>query len=91
MPNETPFGVLCQRHPSIITVLIISLHFLVQGSKSDTSTSIDLVIIPTLILEKYTTSITVGCAEQMYMFCRALYFVDDLVRTRILATPDPKE
>ncbi|KAF2028984.1 DUF1768-domain-containing protein [Setomelanomma holmii] len=79
MPNDKPYGVFCQWHPSPITIPTISLHFL---GTSPFSAS---------LLKTYTPSISFTCAEQLYMFCKALYFGDTASCTRILATRDPKE
>jgi ribA/ribD-fused uncharacterized protein len=84
MPGEKPFGVFCQWHTSPIIVPTASLHFLTTApsSKSD-KTSL-------LVLKNHAPSMTFTCAEQLYMFSKALYFSDATSCTHILATSDPK-
>ena len=86
MPNDKPYGVFCQWHPSTITIPITSLHFLTSSTASADSTTDSATI-----LEEHAPSLTFGCAEQFYMFAKALYFADSSTCTRILATSDPKE
>lgn len=43
------------------------------------------------VLPHEACSITFSCAEQFYMFAKALYFGDSTISTRILATTDPKD
>jgi ribA/ribD-fused uncharacterized protein len=82
-PNEIPYGILCQWYPSRIVLPTASLTFLADHSPSPPSA--------TKILEQHSPSITFVCAEQLYMFGKALNFSDGDTCSRILATPDPKD
>ncbi|KAH7074387.1 hypothetical protein BKA63DRAFT_490938 [Paraphoma chrysanthemicola] len=73
LPNDKPYGVFCQWHPSPITVPTSSLHFLATSPSS------------TELLAKYASSITFTCAEQVHMFAKGIVFADALSCTRILA------
>ncbi|PSN71183.1 DUF1768-domain-containing protein, partial [Corynespora cassiicola Philippines] len=77
LPNESPYGVFCQWHPSSIMVSTSSLQFLTEPSSAT--------------LSAHGAFIAFSCAEQCYMFCKALYFSDAESCARILSTPDPKE
>jgi ribA/ribD-fused uncharacterized protein len=83
LPNEIPYGIFCQWHPSPITLPLTSFSFLIASSTATPS--------PSTILAHYPPSITFSCAEQLYMFSKALYFADYAICTRILGTEDPKE
>lgn len=43
------------------------------------------------VLEAYTCPLRFTCAEQFYMFCKALFFQDARSCERIMAVQDPKE
>ena len=76
MPDAKPYGVFCQWHASIIVVPITSLHFLNPS--------------PT-ILASHGETITFTCAEQMFMFSKALFSSDASSCQKIMATYSPKE
>lgn len=78
-PDEKPYGVFCQWKASPITIPTSILQTI--ADKPPTST----------ILADYGTSITCSCAEQSYMFLKALYFSDAESCKSILATTDPAE
>jgi ribA/ribD-fused uncharacterized protein len=83
LPDEQPYGILCQWHPSPIILPTASLHFLVTQSTAKPP--------PSAILSTYAPSITFTCAEQLYMFSKALFFSDEKSCSRILSLSDPKE
>ncbi|KAF2679010.1 hypothetical protein K458DRAFT_265379, partial [Lentithecium fluviatile CBS 122367] len=91
LPNEQPYGVFCQWHPSPITLPTASLHFLGVQSPATTTTTITTTTTAAAILGKYDPDMTFICAEQVYMFAKALFFGGAWTCTRILATSDPKE
>lgn len=78
-PDEKPFGVFCQGKPSRITIPTDSLEAIVDKAAASA------------ILAEHGTSITFTCAEQVYMFCKALHFCDADSCRHILASPDPAE
>lgn len=78
-PDEKPYGVFCQWKASPITIPTSILQTI--ADKPPTSA----------ILADYGTSITFSCAEQSYMFLKALYFSDGESCKAILATNDPAE
>ena len=78
-PDEKPYGVFCQWKASPITVPTSILQTIAR--KPPTSA----------ILADHGTSIIFSCAEQSYMFCKALYFSDGESCKVILATNDPAE
>jgi ribA/ribD-fused uncharacterized protein len=83
LPKEIPYGIFCQWHPSRITLPLAALSFIVVSSKATPS--------PSTVLAQHPPSITFTCAEQLYMFAKALYFGDEQACNRILATDDPKK
>ncbi|KAF2790281.1 DUF1768-domain-containing protein, partial [Melanomma pulvis-pyrius CBS 109.77] len=83
LPKEIPYGIFCQWHPSTITLPLTSLDFLATFSTATPS--------PSTILAQHPPTLTFCCAEQLYMFSKALYFGDSALSTRILSTPDPKD
>ncbi|KAJ4303120.1 hypothetical protein N0V90_002012 [Kalmusia sp. IMI 367209] len=83
LPSEIPYGIFCQWHPSSITLPTTSLSFLVTKSTAHH--------FPAPILASYSPTITFSCAEQLFMFCKSLFFADAGTCARILSTPDPKE
>ncbi|KAF2253829.1 DUF1768-domain-containing protein, partial [Trematosphaeria pertusa] len=82
-PNEKPYGIFCQWYSSPIVIPTASLEFLDTFSTATPT--------PSTILSTYAPSIAFTCAEQFYMFCKAVYFSDASSCTRILNTRDPKE
>ncbi|PNY29560.1 Uncharacterized protein TCAP_00522 [Tolypocladium capitatum] len=75
---KAKYGEFCQWHPSVFTV-----------SKDDISQLLGRVV------DEADTdgaaSITVNCAEQFMMYCKAARFGDTETQTRVLATTSPKE
>ncbi|KAF2824027.1 hypothetical protein CC86DRAFT_421778 [Ophiobolus disseminans] len=86
MPNVKPYGVFCQCYPSSIEIPTTSLHFLTTDSPPSTSK-----LTSSHILASYAPTLTLTCAEQSYMFSKALYFHDTDMCRRILASSDAKE
>jgi ribA/ribD-fused uncharacterized protein len=78
-PDEKPYGVFCQWKPSHIT---IPTHILQRVVNKPSTPG---------ILASHGQSITFGCAEQSYMFCKALYFGDGGSCKRIMETSDPSK
>lgn len=81
-PDEKPYGIFCQWKPSSITIPTRVLQIIVDKPTAST------------ILAEHTengASITFSCAEQSYMFCKALYFCDADSCRSIMATSDPAE
>ncbi|KAF2446048.1 DUF1768-domain-containing protein, partial [Karstenula rhodostoma CBS 690.94] len=79
LPNEHPYGVFSQWHPTPVTIPTTSLAFLITTSPTASA-----------ILASHAPTLTFTCAEQAFMFAKALFFADDQTCTRILSTPDPK-
>jgi ribA/ribD-fused uncharacterized protein len=78
-PDERPYGVFCQWKASPITIPTSILQTIADKPSAPA------------ILADYGTSITFSCAEQSYMFFKALYFSDAESCKAILATSDPAE
>ncbi|KAH6622112.1 hypothetical protein C7974DRAFT_216351 [Boeremia exigua] len=78
-PDEKPYGVFCQWKSSPITIPTTTLHS-ISARPSDTD-----------LLVEHGNSISFSCAEQSYMFCKALYFGDAESCRKILMTVDPAE
>ncbi|CAN9379591.1 unnamed protein product [Alternaria alternata] len=107
MPKEKPYGVFCQWHTSPFSIPIASLQWLVDMAPSPptprTASSLILNLTTSIrttstesstILSTHTVSnstILFTCAEQSYMFCKAVYFSDANTARLILLTSDPKE
>ncbi|KAI4653273.1 uncharacterized protein J4E79_008787, partial [Alternaria viburni] len=106
MPNEKPYGIFCQWHPSPFTIPIASLQWLVDlapppppstPSTSTTTTPAPPISASSILQTHATTTPTnptpflpFTCAEQSYMYCKSLFFSDSATCTLILSAPDPK-
>ncbi|KND95253.1 hypothetical protein TOPH_00368 [Tolypocladium ophioglossoides CBS 100239] len=77
MPKEK-YGEFCQWHPSLFAVSKEEISRLVGRVVDDSDTD-------------GAASITVNCAEQFMMYCKAARFGDMETQIRILATTSPKE
>ncbi|KAF2496005.1 DUF1768-domain-containing protein [Lophium mytilinum] len=102
MPDEKPYGLFCQWHPSPFTVSTSALVWLLtEGpqppSFSDTTTMINgepadpLVAASRELPILATSKINFNCAEQFMMFAKALYFSDFRTAVRIMDSKSPKE
>jgi ribA/ribD-fused uncharacterized protein len=78
-PDEKLYGVFCQWKASPITIPTSILQIIADKPSAPA------------ILADYGTSITFSCAEQSYMFFKALYFSDAESCKAILLTADPAE
>jgi predicted NAD-dependent protein-ADP-ribosyltransferase YbiA (DUF1768 family) len=82
LPEEVPYGIFHQWHPSPIAIPTPSLAFLCTTATATT------------ILAQHrsaNSSIALTCAEQSHMLAKALLFDDTASCRRVLATPHPKE
>lgn len=77
-----PYGKFSQWYPTTLTIPTASLCFLAEGPSPSTAAA---------ILATYGPSITFNCAEQCFMFSKALFFSDATVCTSILGTSAQKE
>jgi hypothetical protein len=96
MPQEKPYGAFCQWHTSPFSIPTFSLQWLVDMAppllspaqvktpESETRSASQM------LANYYGSCINFVCAEQSYMFLKALYFSDAQSCEKILATADPK-
>ncbi|KAF2654229.1 DUF1768-domain-containing protein [Lophiostoma macrostomum CBS 122681] len=106
MPADKPYGRFCQWHPSPIRIPTSSLVFLDALSSATQRPSALLTHFAEQQAQRQSADVEeqkqtqaqglensalhFSCAEQSYMFCKALFFGDETACTAILATPDPK-
>ncbi|KAI4684138.1 hypothetical protein J4E81_009017, partial [Alternaria sp. BMP 2799] len=83
MPNEKPYGIFCQWHPSPFNIPIASLQWLVDLAPPPPP-STNTTISASSILQTHATTtpsnptplLPFTCAEQSYMYCKSLFFSD---------------
>lgn len=80
--SDKPYGKFSQWYPSTFAIPTASLNFLTEGPSPDAAAA---------TLATYDPTITFNCAEQCFMFSKALYFSDATVCASILATSVQKD
>jgi ribA/ribD-fused uncharacterized protein len=83
MLNAKPYGVFCQWHTSHFFIPTSSLQFLSTNAPNPTTA--------TALLAAHASFVGFPCAEQSYMFCKALFFSSVTSCARILSSQDQKE